>query len=118
MDSPMAQIPVTKENLAKKRLKPLSNFNFLAEQPVVEIVAGEFSSVAAVYPIFFIERDGAYHPVALMSLISGQNIFVEADGAWSGYYLPAAFRRYPFTVVPQEVDGKPTPVLMVEEEML
>jgi len=114
----MAHIPVTKETLAKKRLKPLADFNFLAEQPVVEIVAGEFSSVSAVYPIFFIERDGAYHPVALLSLISGQNIFVETDGAWSGYYLPAAFRRFPFAVVPQDVDGKPTPMLMVEEEML
>jgi len=114
----MAHIPVNKEKLGKKRLKPLSNFNFLAEQPVVEIVVGEFASVAAVYPIFFIERDGAYHPVALLSLISGKNIFVEDDGAWSGYYLPAAFRRYPFVVAPGEVDGQPAPVLMVDEDML
>ena len=114
----MAHIPVTKETLATKRLKPLSNFNFLAEQPVVEVVAGEFSSVASVYPIFFIERDGVYNPVALLSLISGKNIFVEADGAWSGYYLPAAFRRYPFLVGNGEVDGKPAPILMVEEDML
>ena len=114
----MAHIPVNKEKLAKKRLKPLSNFNFLADQPVVEIVVGEFSNVASIYPIFFIERDGAYNPVALLSLISGKNIFVEADGSWSGYYLPAAFRRYPFIVAPGEVDGKPAPVLMVDEDML
>lgn len=114
----MAQIPVSKETLAKKRLKPLANFNFLAEQPVVEIVGGEFASVAAAYPIFFIERDGNFNPIAMLSLISGQNIFVEADGAWSGYYLPAAFRRYPFTVSVDQVDGKPQVVLMVEEDML
>lgn len=114
----MAQIPVTKETLAKKRLKPLADFNFLAQQPVVEIVGGEFASVAAAYPIFFIERDGGHHPIAMLSLISGQNIFVEADGSWSGYYLPAAFRRYPFTVTFQEIDGKPQALLMVEEEML
>lgn len=114
----MAQIPVSKETLAKKRLKPLANFNFLAEQPVVEIVGGEFSSVAASYPVFFIEREGVYNPIAMLSLISGQNIFVEPDGSWSGYYLPAAFRRYPFTVTLQDVDGKPQVVLMVEEDML
>jgi hypothetical protein len=114
----MAHIPVSKETLGKKRLKPLANFNFLAEQPVVEVVMGEFSSVAAVYPIFFIERDGVLSPVALMSLISGQNIFVESDGAWSGYYLPAAFRRYPFIVGAGQVEGKPAPILMVEEAML
>jgi hypothetical protein len=114
----MAHIPVTKETLGKKRLKPLSNFNFLAQQPVVEVVVGEFSSVASVYPIFFIERDGNLSPVALQSLISGKNIFVEDDGAWSGYYLPAAFRRYPFVVGTGEFEGKPAPVLMVEEDML
>jgi len=114
----MAHIPVNKETLAKKRLKPLNSFNFLVNQPVVEVVAGEFSSVAATYPIFFIEREGNYHPVALLSLINGQNIFVEADGTWSGYYIPAAFRRYPFIVGTATVDGKAVPALMVEEEML
>jgi len=114
----MAHIPVNKETLAKKRLKPLSSFNFLAEQPVVEVVAGEFSSVAATYPIFFLEREGNYQPVALLSLISGQNIFVEPDGTWSGYYIPAAFRRYPFMVGSVTVDGKPTMSLMVDEDLI
>ena len=114
----MAHIPVNKEKMAAKRLKPLANFNFLANLPVVEVVVGEFSSAASIYPIFFVEREGAYTPVALLSLVNDQNVFVEADGSWSGYYLPAAFRRFPFTVGPALVDGKEVPALLVEEEML
>ena len=114
----MAHIPVNKETMAKKRLKPLADYTFLANLPVVEVVVGEFSSAAATYPIFFVEREGTYTPVALLSLINDQNVFVEEDGSWSGYYLPAAFRRFPFTVGPALVDGKEVPALLVEEEML
>jgi len=114
----MAHIPVIKEAMAKKRLKPLENFNFLANLPVVEVVLGEFSSAASSYPIFFVEREGSYTPVALLSLINDQNMFVEADGRWSGYYLPAAFRRFPFTIGPAMIDGKEVPALLVDEVML
>jgi hypothetical protein len=114
----MAHIPVTKETMAKKRLKPLENFNFLANLPVVEVVLGEFSSAAATYPIFFVEREGGYTPVALLSLINDQNMFVEPNGSWSGYYLPAAFRRFPFTVGPAMIEGKEVPALLVDEAML
>ncbi len=118
MDSPMAHIPVIKDAMSKKRLKPLENFNFLANLPVVEVVLGEFSSAASSYPIFFVERESGYTPVALLSLINDQNMFVEANGSWSGYYLPAAFRRFPFTIGPAMIDGKEVPALLVDEEML
>jgi len=114
----MAHIPVNKEKMAKKRLKPLADFKFLANLPVVEVVVGEFSSAASTYPLLFIEREGSYVPVALLSLTNEHNMFVEEDGSWSGYYLPAAFRRFPFTVGPTLVDGKEVPALLVEEEML
>jgi len=114
----MAQIPVLKETLAQKRLKPLESFEFLAKFPVCELVMAEFAAAAAIYPIFFIEREGTYSPIALLSLIDGQNMFVETDGRWSGLYIPAAFRRYPFSVGTGEVNGEQGPVLMVEEEAL
>jgi hypothetical protein len=114
----MAQIPVLKETHAQKRLKPLESFEFLAKFPVCELVMAEFAAAAAIYPIFFIEREGSYSPVALLSLIDGQNLFVEADGSWSGHYIPAAFRRYPFSVGNGEVNGQQGPVLMVEEDAL
>ena len=114
----MAQIPVKKETLANKRLKPLNGYGFLAKFPICEVVVGELSVAATNWPIFFIEREGRYAAVAILSLLEGECVFVEADGRWSGNYLPAAFRRYPFSVVEGIVDGKPGPVLMVEEDAL
>lgn len=114
----MAHIPVIKEDMAKKRLKPLLDFKWLANLPVVEVVVGEFSSVAANYPIFFVQREEGYTPIAMLSLLNDQNMFVEEDGSWSGYYLPAAFRRFPFTVGPAMIDGKEVPALLVDEDML
>jgi hypothetical protein len=114
----MAQIMVDKETLGNKRLKPLAGYQFLAKFPVCEVVMGEFSAAATTYPIFFIEREGSYTPMALLSLIDGQNVFVEEDGRWSGYYIPAAFRRYPFSVGPGKVNGQEGPVLLVDDEAL
>ena len=46
MDSPMAHIPVTKETMAKKRLKPLETFNFLANLPdIFKAGPGSFKPV-------------------------------------------------------------------------
>ena len=114
----MAQIVLSKEAHGSKRLKPLASFGFLANLPVVEVVIGELAAAASVFPIFFVEREGGFTPIALMSLLDGENLFVEADGRWSGLYLPAAFRRYPFTVGAAEVNGQQGPALMIEEEML
>ena len=114
----MAHIVLSKEAHGNKRLKPVSSFDFLAKFPVVEVVMGEFSAAASVFPILFVERDGNFAPVALLSLIDGQNMFVEPDGRWSGLYMPAAFRRHPFSVGPAEVNGQTGPALMIEEEAL
>jgi hypothetical protein len=114
----MAHVVLTKEAHASKRLKPLASFAFLANFPVVEVVMGELSAAASVFPIFFVEREGGYAPIALLSLVDGQNMFVESDGRWSGLYMPAAFRRYPFTIGPGEVDGQTGPALLIEEEAM
>jgi hypothetical protein len=114
----MANAVLTKEAHGTKRLKPLENFDFLAKYPVVEVVMGEFSAAASVFPIFFVEREGAYSPIALLSLIDGQNMFVEPDGRWTALYMPAAFRRYPFSVGQGTVEGKEGPALFIEEDLL
>jgi hypothetical protein len=118
MDHPMAHVVLNKDVHGSKRIKPLSSFDFLAKFPVVEVVMGEFSAAASVYPIFFVEREGSYAPIALLSLIDGQNMFVEPDGRWSGLYMPAAFRRYPFTIGPGEVNGQAGPALLIDEDSL
>ena len=64
-------------------------------------------------PLAFIERAGAFVPVAVLGLQPGSNLFVAPDGRWAGPYIPAAFRSYPFRLAPTE-DGQQ--VLCIDED--
>jgi hypothetical protein len=109
----MAFIQVTRATLGEKRLKPVTSFAFAAKTTVCEIVATEFPAIATCYPIFFVELEGALAPVALLALGEGDNLFVEADGGWSGGYVPGSLRRYPFAV---QVNAQGAPTLLIDDQ--
>lgn len=44
---------------------------------------------------------------ALQSVIPGKNLYVTPDGRWIGGYIPAAYRGYPFAILPEAGTGKP-----------
>jgi SapC len=51
-------------------------------------------------PILFVpDAKQQPSPVALLGLRRDENLFVEADGRWSGNYIPAFVRRYPFVLI-------------------
>lgn len=108
----MTLVPVNKETLAGKRLKPISSYDFLRKVPFCEIFAGEGPNVAAQFPIVFVKQGDAYVLAALFAHRPDDNLFVNAAGQWIGGFLPAALRRYPFAVG-QTQDG--TPVLLIED---
>ncbi len=59
----------------------------------------EFRDLQAHYPIVFQKSaDGTtFHPVALLGLQDGQNLFLGDDG-WAGHTLPLAIVREPFYI--------------------
>lgn len=59
----------------------------------------EFRQLQAHYPIVFQKSaDGtSFHPVALLGLEPGQNLFLGAEG-WDASYLPLAIERGPFYI--------------------
>jgi hypothetical protein len=66
------------------------------------ITIGEFAEAARDYPILFVRaspEDGkeTVAPVAVFGLKPGENLFLR-DGQWTGGYLPAMIRAYPFTM--------------------
>lgn len=67
---------------------------------------GEFRALQAYYPIVF-QQDGqgVFHPLALLGLRSGQNLFLREDG-WDAHYLPMAVERQPF-MIGQDASGEP-----------
>ncbi len=68
------------------------------------ITFAEFGPCSREYPILFVmadkdEKTGRQQvaPVAMFGLDRGENLFV-TDNQWTGEYLPAMFRSYPFTL--------------------
>lgn len=74
-----------------------SGYRFAAEAQAIMLASVELFEASREYPVIFtVSSDGSVLPLALMGLKEGENLFVGADGAWQGGYLPAYIRRYPF----------------------
>lgn len=72
------------------------DLNFAAGATAIPVYAGEIAAAAMHYPIVFSDSDPAV-PLAIVGIRAGQNLLIEANGAWrSGFYVPAYVRRYPF----------------------
>lgn len=77
-------------------LKPHASFAFAAGANVIPLNLAEFAQAGVWYPIVFSGKE-TVSPVAVVGVRGGQNLFVEADGAWRApAYVPAYVRRYPF----------------------
>ena len=74
---------------------PATNLAFAASVASAPLSATEMALAARHFPIVFPDAEPLM-PVALMSLKAGENAFIDGDGAWSGGYVPAHLRRYPF----------------------
>lgn len=96
------------------------NLKLDATQPVVTRLAGqnslflaavEFPDACKEFPIVFVRAGEApaggqaqVAPLAVLGLKSGSNLFLEGD-KWTGNYVPAYLRRYPFAMA--RLDGDP-----------
>jgi hypothetical protein len=76
----------------------------VADQNSVFLAAVEFADACKEYPIVFVRAgqpgpDGKQPvaPLAVLGLRPGSNLFVEGD-KWTGGYVPAYVRRYPFVM--------------------
>jgi hypothetical protein len=81
------------------RLRPPANYRFTAQTNAIPLVAEEFYTAQAYYPIVFAGTDQP-RPVAVVGLKSNENLFIEADGTWrADHYMPLYVRRHPFILV-------------------
>ncbi|CAM3908521.1 SapC family protein [Roseateles saccharophilus] len=81
----------------------------VADQNSVFLAAVEFGDACKEYPIVFVrageggpEGKPAVAPLAVLGLKPGSNLYVEGD-KWTGGYVPAYVRRYPFAMA--RLDG-------------
>jgi len=94
-------VPVSRDQHINSRIRPVEGFAFARSFHLASLAMQEFVRASAFYPIVFLddrERE-AFRPVALLGLESGENLCIEADGAWlRGAYIPGIIRRYPFAL--------------------
>ena len=91
-------VPVNNVRHAGKKVRTSNDFRFASKFHVAYVTVHEFARAAAIYPLVFLEADDDFRPVALMGLDAGENLFVDSEGQWSGSYIPAIIRRYPFAL--------------------
>ena len=87
---------ISRERHASLRWQRNPDYAFVAHEAIAPLVAAELPKAMMSLPIAFTEQSGGYVPSAILSLLPGKDLYVTKSGCWSGDYIPAAFRSYPF----------------------
>jgi hypothetical protein len=89
-------VPVSAEKHRDWSLEARTSYAFAAQSSAVPIIIAEFPTAAHDYGIVFTGTGERVHPVVILGLKPDENLFVDEAGNWTGNYIPAFVRRYPF----------------------
>jgi hypothetical protein len=97
--------PLNPENHAKLGLREMdAPFAFAASAHIIPIHVSEFGPASLSYPIIFAGEQKM--PLAVTGMMSGENLFVDANGQHDPHsYIPAFVRRYPFVLAGNPANG-------------
>lgn len=107
-------VPVSSDRHRAHSVKVGGSYAFARAVNSVPLTAVEFARASGEYPIVFAGEGDAILPAAVVGTRVNENLFVDADGKWTGKYIPAFVRRYPF-VFSQNQDGSQL-ILTIDEE--
>jgi hypothetical protein len=83
------------------------DYGFARDSVTVALTVGELPAACAEYPCVMARQpDGSLSLLAVTGLQAGHNLFVGADGAWLGQYLPATLATWPFRLVRESEDAR------------
>lgn len=93
--------PLHQEVHAALSVEVGSDYGFCRDTNSVLLTVPEFAVAAREYGIVFADTGEAAPgtrplPLAVLGVKPGQNLFVDTGAAWTGRYVPAFVRRYPF----------------------
>lgn len=89
-------VPITAERHRGWSVLQGTNYGYAASINAAPLMCTEFQAAALDLPVVFGKSDEVYSPIVVLGIEQGKNLCVDADGAWTGPYLPAFVRRYPF----------------------
>ena len=110
-------------NLIHKKIEPIdvsrhggtrlvlgkSDWKFSAGLNSIFVTAAEFGDACRDLPVVFVDagKDDAgkrlVAPIAILGMVNHENLFV-TDGRWTGRYIPAVLRAYPFCTAQIDAD--------------
>jgi len=91
------------------------DLGFANQTIFIPILLTELNEVIQEMPVFFIEAGpDSYALVAVSGLRRDENLFVEGV-KWSGRYIPAFLRRYPFITISNPGDSKQFSIAIDED---
>lgn len=91
------------------------SYAFAAKVNSVPLLSIEFEAAALNHPIVFARNGSSLFPTALLGLRPDHNEYVDFDGSWTGGYLPAFLRRYPFIFSRHEGQDEKSFTLCLDE---
>jgi hypothetical protein len=89
-------VPVSSARHADWSVEVGGDYQFSRSINSAPLMAVEFPSAAAEYPIVFAGGAEAVMPAVILGLRGQENLFVDGAGQWRVSYVPAFLRRYPF----------------------
>ena len=107
-------VPISIEKHKDWSVKTGGDFSFARDINSVPLLAAEFPVAALEHTIIFAGEGDAVFPSVILGIGGSRNDHVKADGSWTGNYVPAFLRRYPFVFSKSE-DGQ-TFTLCIDEE--
>jgi hypothetical protein len=90
--------PITAERHSNWHAREVKDFSFAKKTNSVPLMAAEFLSALADYPIVFAGDEESVIPVLLLGMRHEENAYVGPEGDWKSRYIPAFVRRYPFVL--------------------
>jgi hypothetical protein len=109
-------VPISPDRHRDWYVKMSDNYGFSAELNSVPLLAAEFAPASQSYAIVFAASGGSVFPAILLGQEEGRNLCVDANGKWTGDYIPAFLRRYPFVFAEDVVKEQGTFTLCIDEE--
>ncbi len=96
-------IALNRETHKNLKIRSVPTFAYAAEINSVPLTCNEFAAAARQIPIVFVANpNNMPSPIALLGLRRDENLYVDEGGNWSGSYIPAFIRRYPFVLIEGE----------------
>lgn len=107
--------PLSVERHRDWSISERDDYRYAAGTNACPLMVSEFRAASSSLPIIFSSGAELPTPSAVLGLEQDRNLLVAEDGSWTGRYLPAFIRRYPF-VFGADPESEPDRMLLCIDE--